>query len=164
MTEKHLEILDLALPYLFPPFSSPLERPSRRYSTLLKLSLVSRSIHSHLQPILYSEVFISCGNSQLTPLLKTLTSNESLTRQIRKLSFVSRHKQVEKWSLDHLERIFEQCTGLRELIIAIPTTFGLKENFLSSKSLASELHSFFSFSVFLGKRAELIRDDQILHL
>ncbi|GAA5965327.1 hypothetical protein JCM3765_007166 [Sporobolomyces pararoseus] len=137
MTGRQLKVLDLAIPYLSPPTLSPLERPSLRYSTLLKLSLLSRSIHSHVESRLYAEIFISAGNSQLVPLLKAIMSNKSLAQQINKLSFVSRHKQVEKWDLDRIEKIVEMCTEVRESVMAIPTTFGLKENFLSSTSLAN---------------------------
>ncbi|GAA5909385.1 uncharacterized protein JCM6883_005861 [Sporobolomyces salmoneus] len=130
-----LEILSLTLTDLLSPPASPLSRPFLRYSSLLKLLLVSRSFHSFYLPILYSRIFISCGNSQLLPLLHTLKNRPELAKEVMRLSFVSRHKEVKEWDLSLIGDVLEMFTELRELTVCVPTTFGLKEDFLSSKSL-----------------------------
>ena len=129
-------LLELILPYLLPsPPLSPLTRPSSRYSLLLELSLVSRSIHARVLPVLYSEVFIAAGNSQLIPLLAVLASNESLALKIKSLKFISRHSEVKYWDLQLVQRVIRLCRRVEELILMIPTEFGLPGEFLSHSSL-----------------------------
>jgi hypothetical protein len=142
MPADRIQIIDLVLPYLIPTDSSPLSRPSQRYSILLKLSLLSHSIHDRIQKSLYAEVHIAAGNSQLVSLLASLKGTPNLAKLIRRLSFVSRHREAKRWNQETVESIVGLCTELRDLVVAIPTLFGLNENFLCSKALASKLTSF----------------------
>ena len=129
-------LLELILPYLLPSLPlSPLARPSSRYSLLLKLSLVSRSVRARVLPLLYSEVFITEGNSHLVPLLAVLASNESLALKVKSLKFISRHSEVKYWDLQLVQRVIRLCRRVEELILMIPTEFGLPGEFLSHSSL-----------------------------
>jgi len=129
-------LFDLVLPYLLPsPPSSSLIRPSSRYSLLLRLSLVTRSFRNRVLPMLDSEVYISSGNSQLEPLLATLSTNESLAFKVQYLKFVSRHNETKYWDLEKVQEVIKMCRKVEELVLAIPTEFGLPGEFLSQSTL-----------------------------
>ncbi|GAA5825633.1 hypothetical protein JCM5353_007514 [Sporobolomyces roseus] len=128
-------LFDLILPYLLPlPPPSPLIRPSFRYSLLLQLSLVTRSIRTRVLPMLYSEVFISSSDSQLNPFLAALSTNESLALKVKSLEFVSRHNEVKYWDVKKVQAVIKMCRKVEELVLVIPTEFGLPGEFLSPSS------------------------------
>ncbi|GAA6005691.1 hypothetical protein JCM11491_003727 [Sporobolomyces phaffii] len=137
MPANVLLVVDLVLSHLVDAPGCGLSRPSVRYSILVRLSLVSRSIRASIDPILYSHVVVSAGNSQLVPLLAALESNPERARQIRRLSLVSRHNDPARWDRGHVDELVELCTEVRELVVAIPTSFGMRANFLNSDALAN---------------------------
>lgn len=137
MPINSLLVLDLTLGYLESiDRRPPLARPSLRDSILTKLVAVSRLLKAHFEPLLYSEVFISEGNKQMRPLIKSLRANYGYkSHLVTKLSFVSRHREVDMWSTRSVESIVSRCCAVRRLVIAIPTLFGLDPELLFADSL-----------------------------
>ncbi|GAA6063368.1 hypothetical protein JCM10212_000307 [Sporobolomyces blumeae] len=128
-------VLDLVVRSALPTSSSPLARPSRRYASLLSLSLVSRALYHVVQPVLFTEVHISEGTHQLKALLRAFEGATARASYVQSLRFVSRHREADKWDLERTGRVVRLCENVKELVVAIPTTFGLSETFLASKSL-----------------------------
>jgi len=103
-------------------------------------------------PILYSETFISSGNSQLNALFAVLTTNESLALEVKSLKFVSRHNEVKYWDLEKVQKVIQKCRRVEELAFVIPTEFGLSGQFLSHSSLKrtkSPLYLYLKFEAYI---------------